>query len=55
MRRRNEFLASKEAQSPAKSVLNGRNKHDQKVLESKTTKCKDAEDPNMSCNICACS
>ena len=52
LRRRNEFLASKEAQSPAKANLNGVDKHDEDVLETKTRECKHVENPAMSCDIC---
>ena len=52
LRRRNEFLASKEAQSPAKANLNGDDKHDEDVLETKTRDCKHVENPAISCDIC---
>jgi hypothetical protein len=51
LRRRNEFLASKEAQSPAKENLNGDEKHDE-VFEPKTRESKHVKNPAMSCDIC---
>ena len=52
LRRRNEFLASKEAKSPAKVNLNGDDKHDEEALETKTRECKHVENPAMSRDIC---